>query len=213
MDQAYTSKYLGVARMLWNASEDISDIPQHYLDHLQYTYSDGSISLAHLLGKFEYTEGLETEELEEAIELLGKVNPEDWPFTEDIESVDVQELLKIYEHDATEEFNFVEDNLSTADKVEKVLTEVISSVFGARVNTIRNRNGKYASPDNQFLQHDDGTFEGTFKYDGNTFKFEVAPAEDGWICTYRMSEKDLDQLPPPPKPKTKEGRRVRARGW
>lgn len=204
--------------MLWNASEgNPSDIPEHYAAHLGHEYADGSVSLVPLLPKFEYTEGLEPEEIEEAIEILGKVNPQDWPFSDDIESVDVEELLKVYEEDAWgPDFDFVEDNLGTAEKVERVLKEVISSVFGDKVNTIRNRNGNYPNPDNNFLQLDDGTFEGTFQYDGKTFKFEVAPAEDGWICTYRLSEDDLDRLPPKPPEEKKEDysrKAVRARSW
>lgn len=218
MDSAYQAKYLSIARMLWNASEgDPSGIPEHYAAHLSHDYTDGTVSLVNLLPKFEYTEGLEPEEIEEAIELLGKVNPNDWPYVEDVQGVDIEELLKVYDEDAWDtEFNFVEDNLSTAEKVEKVLKEVISSVFGDRVHTIRNRNNNYPTPDNNFLQLGDGTFEGTFKYDGNTFKFEVAPAEDGWICTYRMSEDDLDRLPaqlPDDKDKKYTRRSVRSRSW
>lgn len=216
MDSAYQAKYLSVARMLWNSSEgNPSDIPEHYAAHLSHEYADGSISLVNLLPKFEFTEGLEPEEIEEAIELLGRVNPEDWPYTEDIEGIDIPELLSIYEEDASG-FDFVEDNLGTAEKVEKVLKEVISSVFGDKVNTIRNSNGNYPNPDNKFLQLDDGTFAGTFKYDGKTFKFEVAPAEDGWMCTYRLSEEDLDRLPSKPPEEKKEDysrRAVRARSW
>jgi len=216
VDSAYQAKYLSVARMLWNASEgNPSDIPEHYAAHLSHEYADGDVSLVNLLTKFEYTEGLEQEELEEAIELLGKVNPEDWPYTEDIESVDIPGLLSIYDEDACK-FDFVEDNLGTAEKVEKVLKEVISSVFGDTVNSIRNSNENYPNPDNNFLQLEDGTFAGTFKYDGKTFKFEIAPAEDGWLCTYRLSEDDLDRLPPKPPEEKKEDfsrRAVRARGW
>jgi hypothetical protein len=216
VDSAYQAKYLSVARMLWNSSEgNPSGIPEHYAAHLSHEYSDGSVSLVNLLPKFELTEGLEPEEIEEAIELLGRVNPEDWPYMEDIEGIDIPELLSIYDEDASG-FDFVEDNLGTAEKVEKVLKEVISSVFGDKVNTIRNSNGNYPNPDNKFLQLDDGTFGGTFKYDGKTFKFEVAPAEDGWLCTYRLSEEDLDRLPPKPPADKKENhsrRAVRARSW
>ena len=216
-DAAYTAKYLGVARMLWQASKgDPSSIPADYCEHLSHTYLDGDISLAPLLNKFDYAEELEPEEIEEAVEMLGKVSPEDWPYIEDIEGVSIEELLRIYDEDATE-FDFVEDNLSTAEKVEKVLIEVISSVFGDRVSTIRSEKGYYASPKNNFLQEDDGTFAGTFSYDGNKFLFEVAPAEDGWLCTYRVHWDTLDKLPPyhdeDNKDKNDYTRRVRYRGW
>ena len=217
MDSAYQAKYLGIARMLWNASAgNPADIPSDYCEHLRHEYVDGDISLVALLNKFDYTEELEDFEIDEAIEALGKVDPDDWPNIDDIEGISVEELLHVYDEDASE-FNFVEDNLSTADKVEKVLIEVISSVFGDRVSTIRSEKGYYANPKNNFLQEDDGTFAGTFMYDGNKYMFEVAPAEDGWLCTYRMHWDAIDKLPPKhdedDKDKNDYTRRVRHRGW
>lgn len=203
--------------MLWEASEGCPEnIPEDYARHLNHTYVDGSVSLAGLLPKFECFSELEDFELEEALDLLGKVSPEDWPNVEDIEGVSVEDLLAVYEKDASE-FDFVEDNLSTAEKVEKVLIEVISSVFGDRVSDIRSEKGYFANPKNNFLQEEDGTFAGTFMYDGNKFIFEVAPAEDGWICTYRMHWDALDKLPPKhdedDKDENNYTRRVRHRGW
>jgi hypothetical protein len=151
--------------------------------------------------------------------MLGKVTPSDWPNVEDIEGVSLEELLRVYDTDATdpEGLNFVEDNLSTAEKVEKVLIEAISSVFGDKVSTIRSEKGYYASPKNNFLQEDDGTFAGTFMYDGRKFIFEVAPSEDGWLCTYRIHWDEFSKLPPLHDEDTKDKndytRRVRHRGW
>jgi hypothetical protein len=220
VDSAYQAKYLSMARLLWQASEgDPCRIPSNYAEHLNHTYVDGSISLVPLLPKLEEFSELDDFEIEEAIEILGKVSPEDWPHMEDIEGVSVEELLRVYDTDATdsESFNFVEDNLGTAEKVEKVLIEVISSVFGDKVSTIRSEKGYFANPKNNFLQEDDGTFVGTFMYDGNKFMFEVAPAEDGWICTYRMHWDAIDKLPPytdeENPEKTDYTRRVRHRGW
>ncbi len=205
--------------MLWQASEgDPSSIPSDYCEHLHHKYVDGDISLVPLLSKFESFSELEDQEIEEAIEILGKVSPNDWPNIDEIEGVSIEELLHVYDKSATSiEFDFVEDNLSTSEKVERVLTEVISSVFGDRVSTIRSEKGYYANPKNNFLQEDDGTFAGTFMYDGNKYIFEVAPAEDGWICTYRMHWDALDNLPPvtdEEDPKTTDyTRHVRNRGW
>jgi hypothetical protein len=172
--------------------------------------------LVGLLPKLEEFSELEDYEVEEAIEMLGKVSPEDWPEVEDIEGVSVEELLRIYDEDASE-FDFVEDNLSTAEKVEKCLIEVISSVFGDKVSTIRSEKGYFANPKNNFLQEDDGTFAGTFMYDGNKFMFEIAPTEDGWLCTYRMHWDSVDKLPPLHDEDTNDRndytRRVRHRGW
>jgi hypothetical protein len=203
--------------MLWEASKgDPLSIPADYCEHLRHEYVDGDISLVSLLNKFDYTEGLEDFEIEEAIEMLGKVRPEDWPNVEDIEGVSVEDLLHVYDENASE-FDFVEDNLSTAEKVEKVLIEVISSVFGDRVSTVRSEKGYYANPKNNFLQEDDGTFAGTFEYDGNKFLFEVAPAENGWLCTYRMHWDSIDKLPPinqsDDETQTDYTRHVRHRGW
>lgn len=216
-DAAYQAKYLGMARLLWQASEgDPSRIPDDYATHLNHTYTDGDISLVGCLPVVEDYSELDDFEIEEAIEMLGKVNPGDWPEVEDIEGVSLEELLRIYDEDACG-FDFVEDNLSTAEKVEKVLTEVISSVFGDKVSNIRSEKGYFANPKNNFLQEDDGTFAGIFMYDGNKFIFEVAPSEDGWICTYRLHWKSLDDLPPIHDEDTKDKndytRRVRHRGW
>ena len=216
MDSAYQAKYLSMARLLWDCSQGTpQDIPADYCEHLKHEYIDGDISLVSLLSKFDYVESLEDFEVDEAIELLGKVNPDDWPNIEDIESISLEEVLKVYEEDASG-FDFVEDNLSTAEKTEKVLIEVISSVFGDKVSTIRSEKGYFANPKNNFLQEDDGTFAGTFEYDGNKFIFEVAPAENGWLCTYRMHWESIKDLPPKtdnPEEEKEYTRKVRHRGW
>ena len=220
MDSAFQAKYLTIARMLWNASEgDPTGIPRDYAEHLNHTYVDGDVSLVSLLPKFESFSELDDVDIEEAIEMLGKVSPEDWPNVEDIEGVSVEALLRVYDEDATDprDFNFVEDNLGTAEKVEKVLIEVISSVFGDKVSTVRSEKGYFPNPKNNFLQEEDGTFAGTFMYDGNKFIFEIAPAEDGWIATYRLHWDSLDSLPPKhdedDKDKNDYERKVRFRGW
>jgi hypothetical protein len=205
-----------MARLLWEASEgDPCQIPFEYAAHLNHDWADGDISLVSLLPKFDYTEGLEDFEITEAIEMLGKVSPEDWPNMEDIEGISVEDLIKAYDEDACN-FDYVEDNLSTAEKVEKVLIEVISSVFGDKVSSIRSEKGYFANPKNNFLQEEDGTFAGTFDYDGNKYLFEVAPAEDGWICTYRLHWDSVKSLPPKVEEDEKDKdytRKVRHRGW
>ncbi len=220
MDAAYQAKYLSMARLLWESSHgNPQDIPASYCEHLAHCYVDGDVSLVPLLSKFECYSELEDFEVEEAIEILGKVNPEDWPEVEDVEGVSVEELLRVYDEDATNsaELDFVEDNLGTAEKVEKVLIEVISSVFGDRVSDIRSEKNFYANPKNDFLQLEDGTFAGTFMYGGKRFIFEVAPSESGWLCTYRLHHKELDKLPPLQDEDTTDvndyTRRVRHRGW
>jgi len=215
---SYQARYIAVARLLWDASNGIpEDIPQDYCEYLDHEYEDGDISLVSLLSKFESYSEMEDFEVDEAIELLGKVNPNDWPAVEDIEGISLEEVLRIYDKDATPGFDFVEDNLSTSDKVEKVLVETISSVFGDKVSTIRSEKGYYANPKNNFLQEEDGTFAGTFMYDNKKFLFEVFPDEDGWSVTYRLHWDSHDKLPPIPDSdnpeKTNYTRQVRNRGW
>ena len=216
-DAAYQAKYLTVARLLWDSSNGVpGDIPESYCEHLNHEYSDGDISLAPLISRLEYTENLESWEIEEAVEMLGKVNPDDWPELEEIEGVSVEDLLKIYDEDASG-FDFVEDNLSASEKVERVLIETISAVFGDRVSEIRSEKGYFPNPKNDFLQEDDGTFAGTFMHDGKKYLFEVFPDEQGWTVTYRMHWKDVSNLPPlahEDDEKTNNySHQVRHRGW
>ena len=216
-DQAFQAKYLPMAKLLWEATRgNPEDIPDDYCQHLSHSFSDGSVCLGPLLSRVEEYSELNDFELEEAIEMLGKVSPEDWPHLEEIQSVSLEQLLRVYDS-PDDEFDFVEDNLSTAEKVEKVLIEVISSVFGERVSDIRSEKGYYANPKNDFLQSDDGTFAGTFKHDGKKYIFEVAPTESGWLCTYRLHWDDLEELPPIPSEsdpdKNDYTRRLRHKGW
>jgi hypothetical protein len=194
MDSAYFAKYLSIARMLWDASEgDPLGIPSHYSNHLAHTYVDGDISLAPLLNRFEDYEFIEDYEFDEAVELLGKVRPEDWPNIEDIESVNLRDLLNPLSED---EVDFAEDNLGTAQTIEKGLAKVIESVLGEPVDNIRGGGGGYPSSDNNFLQEGDGTFKGTFKHGEHKFDFQIFPDENGWTVTYRLSAESLDSLPP-----------------
>lgn len=216
-DKAFQAKYLSMARLLWQASESCPEnIPGDYAGHLSHIYVDGDVSMGILLPKVESFSELEEFEIEEAIEMLGKVNPGDWPDVGEIEGVSLEGLLRVYDEDACS-VDFVEDNLSTSERVEKVLAEVISSVFGDKVSTIRSEKGYYANPKNNFLQEDDGTFAGTFTYGDNKFIFEVAPSEDGWLCTYRMHWDSVDKLPAisqqDDQNRNDYTRHVRNRGW
>ena len=223
MDQAYSARYLSIARMLYDASEgDPATIPQHYLDYLNHDYVDGDISLVPILSKFDCSEYIEDFELDEAIQLLGKISPEDWPDMADITEVNVEKLLCVYDDiDEETELDFVEDNLGTAERVEKVIAKVIESILGEPVEKIRGKSGSFPSGANGFLQESDGTFSGSFMHGNHKFLFEIAPTESGWLCTYRLSEQTLDKLPPLPDEHKKEedptkkkyNRTIRNRGW
>ena len=216
-DKAFQVKYVSAARLLWEAAKGCpEDIPSEYAEHLSHTYVDGDISLGILLPKVEDYSELDDFEIEEAIELLGKVSPGDWPYIGDIESVSLDRLLE-EDKEKQPEFDFVEDNLTTAERVERVLIESISSVFGEKVSDVRSEKGYFPNPKNNFLQEEDGTFAGTFTHDGKKYLFEVFPDEQGWTVTYRMHWDELGKLPPlsdsDNEKKTDYTRQVRHRGW
>jgi hypothetical protein len=215
-DSAYLAQYPTMMSLLIGASGgDFACIPSNYLENFHHSYLDGDISFLPAFSKLENTDFAEDWQIEEAVEFLSKVNPQDWPNMKDIEGINFQELLQ----EESEDWEFVEDNLGTSEKVEKVLKAVLESVFGKGVSSIRDRSGSFPSPHNNFLQDEDGTFSGTFKHETHEFTFEIAPTERGWLCTYRLSEKSLDGLEEPAF-KGKEDRKkelnpktVRMRSW
>ena len=213
MDSAYTQKYVAVAKMLWDASSgNPSSIPRNYTEHLDHRYMDGDISLAGLISKFDNFEGLEDYELEEAIEMLGKVNPNDWPYSADVEGVNTEELLKVYDEDASFS-NFAETPGTTSERAELVLRHAIDSVFGDTVDKVRSDSGKYPDVDNQYLQQPDGSYKGSFEYDGKKFDFQLEPDELGWTLQYRMTAKTFDSLPPITDMDSQTEESSRNRGW
>lgn len=192
-DSAYFARVLPIARLLIEASRgDFERIPDDYSDHLYHEYEDGCVSLVPAISRFTLTDEIENWELDEAIELISKVEPYFWPDLADIESVDVVSLVR--EPEFLESEDFVEDNLGTSEKVQRVLASVIQSVFEEKVDAIRDKSGDFPSLKNNFLQDKDGTFSGTFKFDNFKFLFEILPTEMGWVCTYRLDEKSLDGL-------------------
>ena len=213
MDSAFQAKYLAVAKMLFDAAEGVpSRIPQHYAEHLRHEYADGSTSLVHLLPKLDHVEALEDFELEEAIEMLGKVSPNDWPYPEDIETINTEELLHIYDEDASFS-DFAETPGTTSEKAELVLRHAIESVFGDIVQKVRSESGDYPDAENLYLQQPDGSYKGSFEYDGNKFDFQLEPDELGWTLQYRMTASSLDKLPPISDMGGEVDESSRNRGW
>lgn len=222
-DSAYLAKALPMARLLYEASHgDFECVPENYSEHFSHCFQDGDVSLLSAFSKFSAEDELENWELDEAIELLSKVEPDFWPDPESIEHLDLGGIFsngdeEIEDRSEKGELEFVEDNLSSSEKVQKVISAVIHSVFGEKVDTIRDRSGNFPSPKNNFLQDEDGTFSGTFKYDNYKFLFEILPTEQGWVCTYRMDEKSLDSLERNTDikntKKSSQRRKVRHRGW
>lgn len=215
-DWTYASTYANNLKLLFQASgESWAGIPEEYLAHFYHEYEDGDISLLPLVNKLSNTDFLEDCQIDEVVEVLSKVNASEWTDLDSVEAIDAESILS---NSFANISDYVEDNLSTADKVEKVLKVVIEDSFDKGVQYIRSRKGKYPSPENNFLQEEDGTFAGIFSYKGHLFNFEIAPTEKGWLCTYRMSEKSLDSLEKPEftgksDGKKKQHRKVRSQGW
>lgn len=199
---------------------DFASIPDQYLEYLAHEYSDGDISLLPALSRLEGADELEPWQFEEVLEALGKVDPNEWPDLYNIESIFAPGILDKFSEtlENEDELQYVEDNLGTSEKTQKVLKGVIESVFGEPVEKIRSRQGKFPSQSNNFLQEKDGTFAGTFQFKDHLFEFEIAPTERGWICTYRLTEGSLDKLEKPQFKQKKQGkvhhrRKVRSQGW
>jgi hypothetical protein len=219
-DSAYFAQCNPMAHLLIEVcGGNAAAIPQHYLDNFHHDFADGDISLVPALSKLDDEVDLSPEELDETLEALQKVNPNHWPAVDVIENIDPHRLLNLSGEFENLSENFVEDNLGTAEKVERVLKGVIESVFGGTVNSIRDPKGEYPSSSNDFLQEDDGTFSGTFQHEGHHFRFEIAPTEQGWICTYRMEESSLDKIPQIVKDAKRDNKEstkvksVRSQGW
>jgi hypothetical protein len=217
-DSVYLSLYPRVLNTLLEACNgDFSEIPDYYLDNFRHTYANGDISLVPALSSLSGLEFADSWHVEEAVEHLSRVNPTHWPDIESIADIDLSGVLSEGGEVLDNISDFVEDNLGTAEKVEKVLSKVIESVFGNKVHSIRDASSSYPSERNNFLQQPDGTFSGSFKFESHTFLFQIAPNEGGWICTYRLSEKSLDDLEKPEyKGKTDESKvskNIRVRAW
>jgi hypothetical protein len=217
-DNAYNSQYLSAAQLLLEASSgNPSGIPSHYLNNLDHTFVNGDISLVPAISRFIKYQELAPEEVIEVIEELRKVSPDEYPSLKDIESVDVGRYFEEEHND--DNFSFVEDNLGTAEKTERVLSSCIESVFGSPVKDIRDLKGKFPSEENDFLLKEDGTFSGTFTAEGFKFRFEIAPTKEGWLCTYRLGEESLESLPERVEDLKKGNKHkqttksVRTRGW
>ena len=144
--------------------------------------------------------------------MLGKVNPNDWPYSADVEGVNTEELLKVYDEDASFS-NFAETPGTTSEKAELVLRHAIESVFGDTIDKVRSTSGKYADADNGYLQEPDGSYKGSFEYDGKKFDFQLEPDELGWTLQYRMTASAFDKLPPITDMDSQTDESSRNKGW
>ena len=218
-DSAYFQKSSSSLNTLLQGAKGVwGDLPRDYLNYFNHTFVDGDVSLLPSLSGLVNTDSLDGWEIQEIVGALTKVNPKEWPDVDSIETIDAESFFTGEANNAPGEWEYVEDNLGTSERVQKALKGVLESVFGDDVSTIRSRQGKYPSPSNNFLQEKDGTFAGTFKFEGHLFQFEIAPTEAGWICTYRMDEDSLDKLEKPEfKNRRKDNkpnhRKVRSQGW
>ena len=180
----------GLETLFQCGGEDWKGLSLEYLRFFDHRYSNGDISLLRCLPKVEDIENLTYGDKQEVIEKLSRVDPNGWPEPEDIEEIDPGRLLE----EESVEFDFLEDNLGSSQYLEETLAKVIKESFGREIHNIRSKKGNFPSQDNDFLQQEDGTFSGTFEYEKLVFLFEIAPTSKGWITTYRLSEKSLNEL-------------------
>ena len=144
--------------------------------------------------------------------MLGKVNPDDWPLSADIEGINAEDLLRMYDEDL-DISDFAETPGTTSEKAELVLRHAIEGVFGDTVDKVRSTSGKYPDADNQYLQQPDGSYKGSFEYDGKKFDFQLEPDELGWTLQYRMTASAFDNLPPITDMSNQVDESARNRGW
>ena len=174
------------------------------------------MSLAPLIPLFDNSGGIEDYEFLEAIEILGKVHPRDWPEQVDIAAIYPGEVIRDDDDPEMDEYQDFSEK-TTSEKVEEVLRHTIESVFGERVDKVRATGGKYFEQGNNYGREGDGTFKGIFEYHGSVFDFSISPDERGWTCEYRMSPASFDSLPPIPpeevKKKDYSKGAARRRGW
>jgi hypothetical protein len=186
-DQSYASTAARVAETLWEAcGGDVSTIPQHYLDQLAYTYSDGRQSLLPALDRLSFDEDLTFEEFSESVAELIEGSYGVTP--DDITEIPVGKLLSQPERMDFSEFDtedFAEGDMGP--KVQSFLKKVISSVYTDGVTRVTDQNGKPPSEENNFLMSEDGTeFSGLF-FDAvgkKKFPFKISEKGGKWSILY-----------------------------
>lgn len=193
-DEQFVRSALKAVDVLWEATGgDLSEAPESYLDTLNYTYSDGSVSMLPQLSKVDFSEDTTYDEFIGVAKSLLKVDPEQWPEPEFTEQIQASKLLYQVEADSDfseEDFDFAEgDDMSS--KMELFFKKVISSVYLDGVTSVTDKDGNPPNAANNYLMAPDGkSFSGIF-YDSppdakaKKFPFKISEKSDGkWQIRY-----------------------------
>lgn len=197
LDNKYKIEALrAVDILLQGANGDFQSIPDSYAQHLQHEYSEGNISLLSAINKFSYSSDLEDWQIEECLETLMDVDPNDWPNPEDISTVSLDAVYEDYSHSYTENYeDFAElSDMEYGSKVAKMFKNAIESVFGSEVESVGTSNGKTPNKNNRFCRDKD-SFKGTFVHDKKKFEFELCKDDKNeWHLAYTLEKSSQDKL-------------------
>jgi hypothetical protein len=193
-DEQFVTTAYKAANILWEATGgDLSDTPANYLESLNYTFSDGSVSMLSQLNKVDFSEDTSYDEFMDVVESLMKVDPEQWPesnFTEQIQASKLIHEIESEEIEFDDDFEFAEGDDLTG-KMELFFKKVIASVYLDGVTSVTDKEGNPPNMANNFLMDPDGkSFEGIF-YDSppdakaKKFPFKISEKSDGkWQIRY-----------------------------
>jgi hypothetical protein len=170
-------------------------IPENYSHHLTHEYSDGDISLLSRIHTFEFSEEMEDWQVEEAVHMLAKVDPGDWPEPDSITSISLDDVYHEAEYSYAETEDFAEvSDMEYGTKVAKMFKSAIESVFGAEVDSVGTSKGEIPSKSNGYCKDGDG-FRGTFEHEGKKFTFELCKDEKNeWHLAYKLDKASRDKL-------------------
>lgn len=193
-DDQFINSAMKAVDVLWEATGgDLSNTPDRYLESLNYSYSDGSVSMLSQLNKVDFSEDTTYEDFVSVAKSLVKVDPDQWPeveFTEEIQASKLDFEVGGVEDFSEEEFDFA-DGGDMSSKMELFFKKVISSVYLDGVTSVTDKDGNPPNEANNYLMAPDGkSFSGIF-YDSppndkaKKFPFKISEKSDGkWQIKY-----------------------------
>lgn len=193
-DDQFINSAMKAVDVLWEATGgDLSNTPDRYLESLNYSYSDGSVSMLSQLNKVDFSEDTTYDDFVSVAKSLVKVDPDQWPeveFTEEIQASKLDFEVGGVEDFSEEEFDFA-DGGDMSSKMELFFKKVISSVYLDGVTSVTDKDGNPPNEANNYLMAPDGkSFSGIF-YDSppddkaKKFPFKISEKSDGkWQIKY-----------------------------
>jgi hypothetical protein len=198
-DQSFSEGARRVADLLWETTGgNPSAIPPSYLETLRHEYADGKVSMLEFIDKVDLGPNATYDDYCEAVELLLRVNPEDFPNPNAIVEIQTDHLQYELEDDYDfSEFDFAEDMAAPqgapagagdpmSNKMELFLKKVISSVYRDGVTNVTDAQGNPPNQANNYLLSQDGSkFEGIF--------YDSPPNAQAKQFPFTITEKGPDQ--------------------